>query len=101
MTVEGLPLFKDTLKLDFFAKQRVSENDANTLFSITPNLYLNCVNAFVGINASGKTTVLKTILFALNLLQNKPINHIDTRTVLGDSKNVSFELVLIKCWRNM
>lgn len=93
MTVEGLPLFKDTLKLDFFAKQRVSENDANTLFSITPNLYLNCVNAFVGINASGKTTVLKTILFALNLLQNKPINHIDTRTVLGDSKNVSFELV--------
>lgn len=93
MTVEGLPLFKDTLKLDFFAKQRVSENDANTLFPITPNLYLNCVNAFVGINASGKTTVLKTILFALNLLQNKPINHIDTRTVLGDSKNVSFELV--------
>ncbi|MDY6396735.1 MAG: AAA family ATPase [Treponema sp.] len=93
MTVEGLPLFKDTLKLDFFAKQRVSENDANTLFSITPNLYLNCVNAFVGINASGKTTVLKTILFALNLLQNKPINHIDTRSVLGDSKNVSFELV--------
>ena len=51
------------------------------------------MNAFVGINASGKTTVLKTILFALNLLQNKPINHINTRTVLGDSKNVSFELV--------
>ena len=93
LSVEGLPLFKDALKLDFFAKQRVYENDTNTLFSITPNLYINCVNAFVGINASGKTTVLKTIIFALNLLQNKPINHIDTRSVLGDSKNISFELI--------
>ncbi|MCR4631922.1 MAG: ATP-binding protein [Treponema sp.] len=93
MTVEGLPLFKGTLKLDFFAKQRVSENDIKTLYPITPNLYLNCVNAFVGINASGKTSVLKTIIFALNLLQNKPINHIDTKSVLGDSENISFELI--------
>ena len=93
ISVEGLPLFKDKLKLDFFARQRVSENDTATLFSVTPNLYLNCVNAFVGINASGKTSVLKTIIFALNLLQHKPINHIETRSVLGDSSNIVFKLI--------
>lgn len=93
ISIDGLPLFKNKLKLDFYAKQRVSDNDKNNLFAVTQNLYLNCVNAFVGINASGKTTVLKTIIFALNLLQNNPINHIETRTVLGDSPEVIFELV--------
>ena len=93
ISVTGLPLFKDTLNLDFFATQRVSEKDTETLFQITPNLYLNCVNAFVGINASGKTTVLKTILLAMDILQNKPINHIQTRSVLGESPDVLFEIV--------
>lgn len=93
ISVDGLPLFKDTLKIDFFANQRVSEHDKENLFSVTPNLFINCVNAFVGINASGKTTVLKTIIFALNLLQNKPINHIETKTVLGEGKNVVFTII--------
>ncbi len=93
ISVTGLSLFKDTLNLDFFATQRVSEKDTENLFQITPNLYLNCVNAFVGINASGKTTVLKTILLAMDILQNKPINHIQTRSVLGESSDVLFEIV--------
>lgn len=93
LSVKGLPLFKDTLKLDFFATQRVSDKDAESLFQISPNLYINCINAFVGINASGKTTVLKTILLAMDLLQNKPINHIETKNILGESPDVLFEIV--------
>lgn len=93
ISVDGLPLFKDKLKLDFYAQQRVSENDTNSLFPVTPNLYINCVNAIVGINASGKTTLLKTVIFALNLLQNKPINHISTKNILGDSSSVVFDII--------
>ena len=70
MIVDGLPLFKDTLKIDFFALQRVSGTESESLFSISPNLSINCVNAFVGINASGKTSVLNTIIFALLLRSN-------------------------------
>ena len=40
------------------------------------------------INASGKTCVLKVILLVLELLNNEPINHIETRDILGDSKEV-------------
>lgn len=93
MTVDGLPLFKDTLKIDFWAMQRVSSSETDSLFSISPNLYINCVNAFVGINASGKTSVLNTIIFAINLLQNEPINHISTKFILGESPEIVFKLV--------
>lgn len=93
MTVEGLPLFKNTLTINFFALQRVSVNETESLSSISSKLYINCVNAFVGINASGKTSVLNTILFAINLLQNNPINHISNRFILGDSPKVIFKLI--------
>lgn len=93
MTVDGLPLFKNTLEINFFALQRVSSNEVESLYSISPNLYINCVNAFVGINASGKTSILNTILFAINLLQNQPINHISNRFILGESSNVLFKLI--------
>lgn len=49
-----------------------TSNEVESLYSISPNLYINCVNAFVGINASGKSSILNTILFAINLLQNQP-----------------------------
>ena len=35
-----------------------------------------------------KTCVLKVILLVLELLNNEPINHIETRDILGDSKEV-------------
>lgn len=93
MKVDGLPLFKNTLTINFFAHQRVSANETESLFSVMPNLCINCVNAFVGINASGKTSVLNTILFSINLLQNKPINHISNKFILGDSPEVVFNLI--------
>lgn len=50
------------------------------------NVYLNLSNTFVGINAADKTSVLKVVLLALNLLNNQPINHIETKEILGDTE---------------
>ena len=86
ITAQGLPLFKEELDISFFAQQRVEEDDKDLLYPLFSNVYMNCSNAFIGINASGKTSVLKVLLLALNLLNNQPINHIETKEIMGDSK---------------
>lgn len=92
ITVEGLSLFKERLDLTFYAQQRVAEDDKAVLYPLFSNVYLNPANGFIGVNASGKTSVLKVILLALNMLNNEPLNHIETKDILGDSKEV-----VLKC----
>ena len=92
ITAEGLPLFKEKLDLSIYAQQRVAEEHKNILSSLFSNIYLNSANGFIGINASGKTSVLKVILLVLELLNNEPINHIETRDILGDSKEVKLNV---------
>ena len=86
ITAEGLPLFKEKLDICLYAQQRVSEEHQEILHPLFSNIFLNPVNAFIGINASGKTSVLKVILMALDIVNNEPINHIETRDILGDTK---------------
>lgn len=86
ITAQGLPLFKEELDISFFAQQRVSDDDKDLLYPLFSNVYMNCSNAFIGINAAGKTSVLKVILLALNLLNNQPVNHIETKDILGDTE---------------
>ena len=90
ITAEGLPLFKEKLDISFFAQQRVAEDDKDQLYPLFSNIYMNCSNAFIGINAAGKTSILKVILFVLNLLNNDPINHIKTRDILGNTEKAVF-----------
>lgn len=85
ITAKGLPLFKEEFDISFFAQQRVADDDKDLLHLLFANVYMNCSNAFIGINAAGKTSVLKVILLALNILNNQPINHIETRDILGDT----------------
>ncbi|MBQ8803929.1 MAG: ATP-binding protein [Tyzzerella sp.] len=85
ITAKGLPLFKEELDVSFYAQQRVAEDDKDILYSLFSNIYMNCADAFIGINAAGKTSVLKAIVLALNILNNQPINHIETRDILGDT----------------
>ena len=87
ITADGLPLFKEKLDICLYAQQRVSEEQQELLCSLFSNIYLNTTNAFIGINASGKTSVLKVILMSLGIVNNEPINHIETRDILGDAKN--------------
>ena len=87
VTAQGLPLFKEKLDLSFYAQQRVAEEDKMNLYSLFSNIYLNPANAFIGINASGKTSVLKVLLLALGIINNEPINHMNTKDILGNTKN--------------
>lgn len=93
INTKGLPIIKDELNIYFYAKQRVSEDSKRELFCLSRNIYLDPAIALVGINASGKTTILRTIDFVMNLLNNEPINHIDTRMMLGDSASAVFTIV--------
>lgn len=92
ITAQGLPLFRDTLDLSFYAKQRVAEDDKETLYPLFANIHMNCAEAFIGINASGKTSVLKVILLALRLLNSEPLNHMETKDILGEAKRVVLNL---------
>ena len=87
ITADGLPLFKEKLDICFYAQQRVSEEQKEQLHPLFSNVYLNPANGFIGINASGKTSVLKVILLVLGIMNNEPINHMETRDILGDAKN--------------
>lgn len=46
---------------------------------IFSNIYMNSATGFIGINASGKTSVLKVILLALEILNN----YLSSGTVKG------------------
>ena len=87
VTAQGLPLFKEKLDLSFYAQQRVAEEDKMNLYSLFSNVYLNPANVFIGINVSGKTSVLKVLLLALGIVNNEPINHMNTKDILGNTKD--------------
>ncbi len=88
ITADGLPLFKEKLDICFYAQQRVSEDQKEILYPLFSNIYLNPANGFIGINASGKTSVLKVILLALGIINNEPINHIETRDIMRNANKV-------------
>lgn len=98
IAAKDLPLFNGICEIDFLPQQRVnSENAENMseLFSTPSNtFYKNNVISFTGINASGKTSVLKLITFVFGMLNNAPINSITCSEVLdgiADNNTVSFE----------
>lgn len=89
ITAQGLPLFKENLDICFYTQQRVSEDDKCSLYNLIDNYYLHTTNAFIGINASGKTSVLKVINLALNIVKNEPINHVEAKTILGGAREAT------------
>ena len=103
ITVQGLPLFKQELDIAFYAQQRVSEDDKEPLFKLLlkPTVYLHAANAFIGINASGKTSVLKAIQLALHIVKNEPINHVDAKTILGGTNKAVFRICFYDANQNI
>ena len=95
ITASELPLFKQELDLVFYAQQRVREEDKERLFDLGQNMYLHMTNAFIGINASGKTSVLKVIQLALSILKNEPINHVDAKTILGGAEKAVLNIYFL------
>lgn len=86
--VTGLPLFKEKCEIDFLSLQRVNAENADKMSIAfnngTKDFYQNNVLSFIGINASGKTTILKLITFVCRMLNNEPINNIEASEMLDD-----------------
>jgi len=78
----GLKLFPNNLEIDFIATQRVRNDKSEMLHKISSKIYQNNVLAFIGINASGKTTTLKVCSFIIQMLNNEAINNIESNTIL-------------------
>lgn len=89
ITAQGLPLFKEDLDISFHTQQRVSEDDKDSLYRMIDNYYLHSACAFIGINASGKTSVLKVINLALSIVKNEPINHVESKSILGGTEKTT------------
>lgn len=64
----GIPIFQDEFKIELTAKDRVSSEEAVT--NIWNTTYAQSVIALIGINAVGKTTALKLLNFALQIVIN-------------------------------
>ena len=90
--VEGLPLYKNTFDVSFCAVQRVQTNHMDSVFNLFGNIYINTIEAFAGINASGKTTALKIISFANLLLNATPLSAEYVPKILGDGINTIFDI---------
>ena len=84
IVINGLPHFKNELDIDFVALQRVDDYDKERLCNVFSNIYVNKAISFVGINASGKTTILKAISFVMKMLNNESLNNIKSKTILDD-----------------
>ena len=72
--VDGLPLYKDSVEISFLASQRIEKKHMESIINLYGNIYVNAAEAFVGINASGKSIALKLISFVNKLLEALPLN---------------------------
>ena len=81
--VEGLPLFKDNFEVDFTCKSKVYERDYDFVSEIKGHVYRHNTIAFTGLNASGKTSILRLIFIVFGILNNEQINNIAHNFVLG------------------
>ncbi len=90
--VNGLPLYKDSFDISFYAIQRVHETHLNSVYNLFGNIYINTVEAFAGINASGKTTALRVVSFVGLLLSAAPLNIEFTPDILGVDINTVFDI---------
>lgn len=88
IVASGVPLVHGSCEIDFMALQRVTSENAEKMSCTFSNgvkeFYKNNVISFIGINASGKTTILKLITFVCGLLNNEPLKNIDCSEILDD-----------------
>ncbi len=93
ISADGVPLFKGVCEVDFVAQQRVTKENADEmscLFNANgQSYYQNNVISFIGVNASGKTTILKLITLVCRMLNNEAINNITCSEILNNLSDKS------------
>jgi AAA15 family ATPase/GTPase len=72
--------------------QRVQSNHLNSVYNLFGNIYVNTVEAFAGINASGKTTALRVITFVSMLLGAAPLSAEFVPQILEEGTNTCFDV---------
>lgn len=90
--VNGLPLYKNPFDISFCAVQRVQSSHLNSVYKLFGNIYVNTVEAFAGINASGKTTALKVVSYSSMLLGAAPLNAEFIPQILGENIKTVFDI---------
>lgn len=99
--IKNMPRFKGDIDIDFVTRQRVAEDDKDKLFSVfsggSVNIYTNQAISFIGINASGKTTILKVISFVISMLNNEALNNIKSKEILNDLSE-NDEVRIVSCF---
>ena len=88
IAVNGLTLFKGAVNIDFFAEQRVSSDNNEMVTPCFGSVYTNNVMSIVGINASGKTSLLKVISFVIEFINGESVNNINNKDILKDSEKI-------------
>lgn len=68
MKIENHPLFSDELEFSLMSDARVLESTKSQLTHLAGNLWINNIITIVGKNATGKTTIMSTIIGMLKLL---------------------------------
>lgn len=89
---DGLPLYKKPFEVSFYAAQRVESNHLDAVSNLFGNIYVNKAEAFVGINASGKTTALNVVAFVFLLLKGVPLNIDIVPRILAENRVAVFDV---------
>jgi len=89
---EGLPLYNAPFDIRFYAVQRVHNSHLDALQRLFGNIYVNTVEAIIGINASGKTTALQIISFTRMLLEATPLNAAYVPQILENDQPATFDI---------
>ena len=91
LSASGLNLLKEKVDIDFFAEQRVLSDKLGMLSNLFGRVYTNNVISLVGINASGKTTILKLIALCFDFINGKSLNSIDYNDIFTNSENIQID----------
>ncbi len=91
IVVDGLTLFKEKIDIDFYAEQRVSSDNNEMVSPCFGSVYTNNVMSIVGINASGKTSLLKVVSFVIEFINGESINNIFNKDILKETDRVTIE----------
>lgn len=91
MKINDLHLFNDGVEVDFIAQQRVTEHNNEGLTKLVGSIYRQNVLGIIGINASGKTTVLKALSFVLDLYVKQGKLNNDKYAFLSNEERFTIE----------
>lgn len=89
---QGLPLYQQTFDLTFFAAQRVDAAHEGQVTNLFHNICVNNAEAFVGLNASGKTSALNVVAFTFMLLNAMSLNNESVPKVLSADQPAIFDI---------